>query len=142
MQLHCENIAFSDKSRYDRTFQKVTHKGGESAINYIKRFQNAQALSVSVGNSYSEDQIMHTFLDNFYQSGKYSSQLASHQAELRGEEKYPDQKCLYILSLQTDYLSLDNSVSGSSEHNERSHYVQTKCTFFGLNNHSAEKMFQ
>ena len=60
---------FSDKSRYDRTFQQVTHKGGESAINYIKRFHNAQALSVLVGNSYSEDQIMHTFLDNFHQSG-------------------------------------------------------------------------
>ena len=63
---------FADKSRYDRTFQQVTHKGGKSSINYIKRFQNAQALSVSVGNSYSEDQIMHTFLDNLQQSGKYS----------------------------------------------------------------------
>ena len=77
---HCANITFADKSRYDRTFQQVTHKGWESAINYIKRFQNTQALSVSVGNSYSEDQIMHTFLDNFHQSGKYSAQLASHQA--------------------------------------------------------------
>ena len=62
-------MTFADKSRYDRTFQQVTHKGGESAINYIKRFQNAQALSVSVGNRYSEDQIMNTFLDNFQQSG-------------------------------------------------------------------------
>ena len=44
---------------------RLHKKGGESAINYIKRFQNAQALSFSVGNSYSEDQIMHTFLDNF-----------------------------------------------------------------------------
>ena len=60
---------FADKSRHDRTFQQVTHKGEESAIKYIKRFQNAQALSVSVGNSYSEYQIMHTFLDNFHQSG-------------------------------------------------------------------------
>ena len=85
-------MTFADKSRYDRNFQQVTHKGGESAINYIKRFQNAQALSVSVGNSYSEDQIMHTFLDNFQQSGKYSAQLDIHQAELRREEKYPDQK--------------------------------------------------
>ena len=79
-------MTFADKSRYDSTFQQVTHKGGESVINYIKRFQNAQALSVSVGNSYSEDQIMHTFLDNFQQSGKYSAQLDSHQAELRREE--------------------------------------------------------
>ena len=89
-------MTFADKSRYDRTFQQVTHKGGESAINYIKIFQNAQALSVSVGNSYSEEQSMHTFLDYFHQSGKYSAQLASHQAELRTEEKYPDQKCLNI----------------------------------------------
>ena len=65
---------------------------GKSATNYIKIFQNAQALSVSVGHSYYEDQIIHTFLDNFQQSGKYSAQLASHQAELRREENYPDQK--------------------------------------------------
>ena len=101
LQSHCANMTFADKSRYDRTFQQVTHEGGESAINYTKRFQNAQALSVSVGNSYPEDQIMHTFLDNFQQSGKYSSQLASHQAELIREEMYPDQKCLNISSLQT-----------------------------------------
>ena len=85
-------MTFADKSRYDRTFQQVTHKGGKSDINYIKRFQNAKALSVSVGNSYSEDQIMHTFLDNFHQSGKYSAQLDIHHKELRREEKYPDQK--------------------------------------------------
>ena len=44
LQSHCANMTFADKSRYDRTFQQVTHKGGEFAINYIKRFQNAQAL--------------------------------------------------------------------------------------------------
>ena len=48
LQSHCANMTFADKIRYDRTFQQVTHKGGESAINYIKRFQNVQALSVSV----------------------------------------------------------------------------------------------
>ena len=85
-------MTFADKSRYDRTFQQVTHKGGESAINYIKRFQNAHDLSVSVGNSYSEVQLMHTFLDNFHQGGKYSAQIASHQEELRREEKFTDQK--------------------------------------------------
>ena len=58
LQSHCANMTFADKSRYDRIFHQVTHKGGESAINYIKRFQNARALSDSVGNSYSEDQIM------------------------------------------------------------------------------------
>ena len=48
LQSHCANMTFADKSRYDRTFQQVTHKGGESAINYIKIFHNSQALSVSV----------------------------------------------------------------------------------------------
>ena len=60
---------FAEKIRYDRLFQKVTHKGGESEINYIKRFQNTQALSVSEGKSYSEDQLMYIFLDNFHQGG-------------------------------------------------------------------------
>ena len=54
-------------------------------MNYIKRFQNAHAFSISVRNSYSEDQLMHIFLDNFHQDGRYSAQIASHQAELRKE---------------------------------------------------------
>ena len=53
LQSHCTNMNFADKSRYERTFQQVTHKLGDYAINYIKRFQNAHALSVSVGNRYS-----------------------------------------------------------------------------------------
>ena len=92
-------MTFADKCRYDRTFQQVTHKGEEYAIKYIKRFQNANALSVSVGNSYSKDQLMHTFLDNFHQGGKYSAQIASHQAELRREETLTDQNSLNISSL-------------------------------------------
>ena len=52
-------------------------------MKYIKIFQNAQDLSASVGNTYSEDQLMHTFMDNFHQDVKYSSQIDSHQAELR-----------------------------------------------------------
>ena len=70
LKSHCANMTFSDKIRYDRTFQQVTHKGVEYAINYIKMFQNAHALSVLVGNSYSKDQCMHTFMDNFHQGGK------------------------------------------------------------------------
>ena len=69
LQSHFANMTFSDKSRYDRNFQQVMHKGMESAMNYIKRFQNAHDLSISVGNSYSEDQLMHIFLDNFHQGG-------------------------------------------------------------------------
>ena len=55
-------------------------------MNYIKRFQNAQALSVSVGNIYSKYQLMHTFLDNFQQGGKHAAQIAIHQAELNREK--------------------------------------------------------
>ena len=85
---------------------------------------------------------MHTFLDNFHQGGKYSAQIANHQAELRREEKFTDQKSLNISSLQTDYLNLDSIISGSSRHNEIAHYVQAKCTFCGGYNHSAEKYFK
>ena len=39
LQSHCENMTFSEKSRYDRIFQQVTRKRGEYEINYIKRFK-------------------------------------------------------------------------------------------------------
>ena len=84
---------------------------------------------------------MHTFMDNFLQGGKYSSQIASHQAELRREETFTDQKSLNILSLQTDYLNIDSS-SGFGRNSVRAHAVQTKCTFCGGKNHSAEKCFK
>ena len=89
-------MTFADKSRYDRNYKQVTHKGGEFAINYIKIFHNEHSLSASVGNSYSEDQLMHTFLDNFHQDRKYSAQIDSHQAELRIEEKFTNKKSLKI----------------------------------------------
>ena len=66
-------MTFAGKSIYDRTFQQVTQKGGESSMNYINRLKNAQPLSVSVGSSYSGDQLMHMFLDNFHQGGKYTA---------------------------------------------------------------------
>ena len=52
------NMKFSDQSSYNRMFQKVVHKVRELAINYIKIFKNAKSLIVSVGNSYTEDQLM------------------------------------------------------------------------------------
>ena len=122
---------FYDKSRYARKFQQVTHKGGESENNYIKIFQNAQDLPVSVGNSYSEDQLMHICMHNFHQGGKYYAQIASHQAELRREGKFTDQKYLSISSLQTDYLNID-SRSGCGKHSDRANTFQTMCTFVGV----------
>ena len=84
---------------------------------------------------------MHIFLDNFHQGRKYSAQIASHQAELRREMFFTDQKSLNISSLQTDYLNLD-SRSGFGMNSERAHAVPTKCTFCGGVNHSAEKCFK
>ena len=52
-------------------------------MKYIKIFQNSRTLSVSAVNNYSEDQLLHTFLDNFRQGEKYPAQVAIHQSELR-----------------------------------------------------------
>ena len=98
-------------------------------MNYINIFQNAHALSVSSGNSYSKDQLMHILLDNLHKGEKYIAKIANHQAELRREEKFTDQKSLSITSLQTDYLNLDIS-SGSSNNNGRAIYLK-KMHFLG-----------
>ena len=84
---------------------------------------------------------MHTFLDNFHQGGKYSARITSHQAELRREEKFTDQKSLNISSLQTGYLNLDRS-SSFGRNSEKADTVQKKCTFCGGVNHSAECFFK
>ena len=84
---------------------------------------------------------MHTFLDKFHQSGKYSAHIDSHQEELRREEKFTDQKSLNIQYLQTDYLNL-GSISGFGRNSEIANIIQTKCTFCGVTNHSAEKKFK
>ena len=40
--------------------------------------------------------------------------------------------------MQIDYLNLDNSLSGSSKHNEKANSAKKKCTYCGLSNHSVE----
>ena len=65
---------------------------------------------------------MHIILDNFHQSGKCSAQIASHQAELRKEEKFTNQKYLSISSIQTEYLNIDSS-SGSGKNNDRANLI-------------------
>ena len=82
---------------------------------------------------------MHTIIDNFHQNGKYSAQIASHQAELTREENCIYQKSLNISSLQTDYLNLDSS-SRFGINSDRAHAVQKNCTFCGGTNHSAENV--
>ena len=108
-------------------------------MNYINIFQYSQALSVSVGNSYYDYQLMNIFSDNFHQGGIYNAQIASHQAELRREGNFNDKRYLSITSLHTDQLNLDSS-SGSGINNERANLVQKKCTFCGDANHSAKKI--
>ena len=84
---------------------------------------------------------MHTFLDNFHQGGKNYAKIAIHQSELRIEEKFTNQKSLNISSLQTNYLNLDSS-SGFGRNFEIAHSAQTKCTFCGGTNHSADFFFK
>ena len=63
-QSQCANMTFSDQSRYNRMFQQVVHKRGKSETIYIKIFQNTKALEILVENNYTEDQLMHTLLEN------------------------------------------------------------------------------
>ena len=85
LQSHFANMNFYDKSRYYRFPHKVTHKRGDSEMNYIKIFQNSQVLSVSVGNNYYGYQLMHIFLNNFHQGENiYTSMTAEMHQKLEG----------------------------------------------------------
>ena len=80
-------MTFADQIRYNKIFQKVLQKVEKSTINYIKIFQNTKALEISARNSYTEDMMMHTFLDYLQKGGKYSAHIASHQEEFQKRRK-------------------------------------------------------
>ena len=91
-------MTFADQSRYNRLFQQLIQKWGKSEINYIKIFQNAKTLEISVVNSYSEDHLMYTLLENLQKGGKPSAQISSHQEELTRQEKNVDKNNLLCLT--------------------------------------------
>ena len=80
-------------------------------------------------------------MDNSHQGEGYSAKIARDQAELRRKETFTDQKTLSITSLKADYLKFGSS-SSSGKNNEIANLVQTKCTFCGGANHSAENFFK
>ena len=83
---------------------------------------------------------MHTFMNRFHQGGKYSSQISSHQAELRRREKlliknvylfHPYRMTIYILTEFQVVVKI-----------ARKNIVQKKCAVLGGANHYAEKYFK
>ena len=61
------------------------HKVGGSEIKYIRIFQNSNALMISVGNIYFEDQLMYIFFDNIHKWGTYFANIDRHQEKFRRE---------------------------------------------------------
>ena len=110
LKSQCANMNFFDQIIYNIMFQNVVHKRGESEIKYIKIFKNYKALAISVGNSYTEDQMIQNFLDNLKQGGKYSLSDRNTPRRIEKRRKIIDQKSLSISELQIDYFNLDNSV--------------------------------
>ena len=60
---------------------------------------------------------MYTFLNNFQEGGRYYAKISGHQAELKREEKFVDQKVFSISNLQIYSLNLDDSVKNTERAN-------------------------
>ena len=75
LKYQCANMNFADQIIYNRRFQKVIHKVRDSEINYIKIFYHSKALLISVGNSYSGGQLVHTLFFLNQRGRKDSSQI-------------------------------------------------------------------
>ena len=67
-------------------------------MNYINIFQHSQDLSVSVEKFFTEDHLLHIFLDNFPPGVKLTAQIASHKAELI-REKILLSKNIYLFQI-------------------------------------------
>ena len=56
-------------------YHNIHYKYNTYTLTEPHHWHSAQDLSVSVGYSYSEDQFMHFFLDNFHQCGNYTAHI-------------------------------------------------------------------
>ena len=102
-----------------KVIQKCVHK---LVFKMHMLYQFQQETSILKTNLCTHFQI------TFIKVEKYSAQIASHQAELRREEKFTDQKSLDVYSLQTDYLNLDTS-TGSIRHSEIAYFLRQSAHF-------------
>ena len=93
-------------------------------------------MAISVVNSYTENQSIYISLDNLQKGGKWSDQIVIHQAELRREEIFVDQKLLSISDLQIDYFNLYNWV----RNNKRENFAQSRCSHCGGSQPTAKCM--
>ena len=80
LKSQCASITFANQIKYNRTYQKVVQKGGDSEIRYIKVFHNDKSLAILVVNTYTEYHLMHTLLQNFQQGQRYYVGIARNKA--------------------------------------------------------------
>ena len=112
---------------YNRPFQQVINKGWKSEINYINIYQNAKALEISVVNSYSGYQLMHTFFRQCIERCKILCSYSKPSRIIEERSKVFDQKSLSIYELKIGYLNLENSLRNT----EREQFDQSRCSHCG-----------
>ena len=87
-----KTLLFLTKLDMTGLFKRLRKKKGNLQLITLKYSRMHTLCQNTVGNSYSEEQLMHTFLNNFHQGGKYSDHIDIHQTELRREETFTGQK--------------------------------------------------
>ena len=63
------------------------NRGDQLEITYINIFQDTKHLAITVGSSYSKNELLHTFLDNLQQEEIKYGNISVGQIKLGREEK-------------------------------------------------------
>ena len=101
-----------DTLTYNNYFTNVRQLNNESAISYISRFRDAMLLATSVGNSYSEGELIDLFLNGVNRDSKYSSQALALQSDRRHETLHPNNNIgLTMAQVEMCFTSLDEHVT-------------------------------
>ena len=97
-------------------------------MNYIKKYQNAQDISVSLGNNYSEDHLMHILLDKFHQGREVYCTDIKPPGRLKKRGKFYWPKIFIYLISTYWFLNIDSS-AGYGKNNWRENIVQKNALF-------------
>ena len=86
LQTQFDHISSADRTADDTAFKTTVHRRGESAFQFITRFQAAKNQALQSGNKYDDEDVIEHFLANFRHPGQYENAIRAIKVEWRQDQ--------------------------------------------------------
>jgi len=119
LRRHCAQLTDTDTSTFYTRFAITTHHRDEHILNYIQRFNAAKVMAESVGNTFSDSQLLQLFIGNFTYPGIYTSTVNTIKARIVHDQFYQETHRLTFNDATTLLLQVESERNQNIQNNER-----------------------